>query len=214
MRIAVPAVLASALCAPPALAGNNEVSIGGTSRSLRTASANAVTTENLGGVQLGVARRLPLDVVPNLQLWATGGFASTSAVGELFGMLTEIDAIDLTLGGTARYELHPNLAFVGHIDLGPSRTSLAIEGNSKRVTDTAWGANATGALGVDLFLVANRRFSLGARLELGYTTHAPAALAPKEASSEDMLVLSESQASIGHLDLGGRFYTFSLLSQF
>jgi hypothetical protein len=208
-------IITIAVCAAsPALAGNNEFSIGNTNRSLRTTSANAVTTENLGGVQLGVARQIHLDLVSNLQIWGAVGFSSTSAEGELFGMPTEIDALDITFGGTARYVLHRHLAVVGHLDLGPSRSSLAIEGNNKRVADSAWGATATGALGVDLFLIAYPRFSLGARFEMGYTTHSATALSPVEGASEDMLVLSESQASIGHLDLGGRFYAFSLLSQF
>lgn len=209
------ALIAIALCAAsPALAGNNEVTIGNTNRSLRTASANAVTSENLGGVQLGAARQIHLDLVSNLQIWATLGLASTGAEGELFGMPTEIDALDITFGGTARYVLHRHLAFIAHVDAGPSRSSLVIDGNEKRVADSSWGATATGALGVDLFLVAYPRFSLGARFEMGYTTHSAAALSPVEGSSDDMLVLSESQASIGHLDLRGRFYAFSLLSQF
>ncbi len=213
MRIAI---LAVALCAASsgAVAGNNEVTLGSTNRSLRTASANAVTTENLGGVQLGAARQIHLDLVSNLQIWGAIGFASTSAEGQLFGMPTEIDALDVTFGGHARYLLHRNLAVVGRVDLGPSRSSLAIEGNGHRVTDARWGAIATGAVGVDLFLVAYPRFSLGARFEMGYVAHAAPALSPAEPSSADMLELSESQASIGSLDLGGRFYAFSLLSQF
>ncbi len=209
------AILALALCAAsPALAGNNELSIGGTTRSLRTASANAVTSDNLGGVQLGVARHLDLDLVPSLQIWAAVGFANTSAEGELFGMPTEIDALDLTLGGTARYVLHRNIAVMAHLDLGPSRTSLSIEGNSKTVSDSGWGVSATGAVGVDLFLITYPQFSLGARIEVGYTTHSATSLSPVEGASHDMLVLPGAHASIGHLDLGGRFYAFSLLSQF
>lgn len=211
------APLLAALCAAasPALAGNNEITIGNSDRSLRTASANAVTSENLGGVQLGVARQIHLGLVPNLQIWGALGFASTSAEGELFGMPTEVDALDITFGGNARYVLHRHVALVAKLDLGPTRSSLSIEGNGHTVSDSAWGARARGALGVDLFLVAYPRFSLGARFEMGYVAHsAGGALSPVEGSSEQMLELSESQASIGHLDLGGRYYAFSLLSQF
>lgn len=211
MRIA----LLVALCAAsPAFAGNNEITIGSTDRSLRTASANAVTSENLGGVQLQVARQIHLDLVSNLQIWGAVGFASTSAEGELFGMPTTIDSLDVTFGGHARYVLHRNFAVMARLDLGPSRSSLAIEGNGHNVADSRWGGSATGALGADVFLIAYPRFSLGMRFEMGYTAHAATALSPAQAESEDMLHLSESQASIGHLDLGGRYYAFSLLSQF
>ncbi len=213
MRTAILA-LCVASASSVAFAGNNEVTLGSTDRSLRTASANAVTSENLGGVQLGVARQIHLGLVPNLQIWGAIGFASTSAEGELFGMPTEIDALDLTFGGQARYVLHRNFAVTARLELGPSKTSLSIEGNGHRVSDGRWGAIATGAIGVDVFLIAFPRFSLGARFEMGYTAHSGTALSPAEGTSEDMLVLSESQASIGELDLGGRFYTFSLLSQF
>jgi hypothetical protein len=212
MRNAVIALVAFA--AAPAFAGNNELSIGNTNRSLRTTSANAVTDENLGGVHLGAARQIHLDLVPNLQIWAALGFSSTGAKGELFGMPTEIDMLEFTGGAVARYVPHENFAVLARIDLGPSRSSLAIEGNGHRVTDSSWGVSGTGALGVDVFLVAYPRFSLGARFEMGYVTHSAATLAPREEAGEDMLVLDESQASIGHLDLGGRFFAFSLLSQF
>lgn len=212
MRSAI--LVATLACAAPAFAGNNEVTLGSTNRSLRTASANAVTSENLGGVQLGAARQIHLDLVPNLQIWGAIGFASTSAEGELFGMPTAIDALDITFGGHARYVPHRNFAAFARVDVGPSRSSLAIEGNGHNVSDSRWGASATGALGVDVFLVAYPRFSLGARFEMGYVAHSATALSPAEGSAEDMLELPESQASIGRLDLGGRFYAISLLSQF
>jgi hypothetical protein len=202
------------LAASPAFAGDNELTLGTTSRSLRTASANAVTSENLGGVQLTAARQIHLDLMANLQIWGAVGFVHASAEGELFGMPTDLDAIDVTFGGNARYELHPHFALVARLDAGPSRTSLSIEGLGHTVSDARWGASTTGALGVDALLVAYPRFSLGARFELGYTVHSAPALSPVEGSQGHMLELSESQASVGHLDLGGRYVAFSLLSQF
>jgi hypothetical protein len=212
MRIAVIALTLAA--ASPALAGNNELTIGGTYRSLRTASANAVTDENLGGVQLTAARQIHLDLMTNLQIWGVVGFAHTSAEGELFGMPTTIDATDILLGGNARYELHSHLAVVARVDLGPSKNSLSIEGNGHRVSDGRWGMAATGALGLDLLIVNRPQFSFGWRAELGYVAHSATALSPVEGSSGDMLELSGSQASVGHLDLGGRYFAISLLSQF
>lgn len=208
------ALFAIVLAASPAFAGNNEITLGSTSRSLRTASANAVTSENLGGVQLTAARQIHLDLMTNLQIWGAVGFVHTSAEGELFGMPTDIDAIDVTFGGNARYELHPHFALVGRLDVGPSRTELAIEGNGHSVADSRWGASATAALGADAFLIAYPRFSLGARFELGYTMRSAPALSPMGGAHGDMLELSESQASIGHLDLGGRYVAFSVISQF
>ncbi len=209
------AILSLTLCAAaPAVAGNNEITIGGTGRSLRTASANAVTSENLGGVQLAVARQIHLDFVPNLQIWGAAGFASTSAEGELFGMPTDIESVDLQLGGRARYLLHRYVAVSARLEVGPSHTALAIEGNGHRVSDGRWGGLVTTALGADLFLFASSRFSVGMRFELGYALHSAPALSPVQATDENMLQLPESQASIGSLDLGGRFWAFSFLSQF
>jgi hypothetical protein len=212
MRIAI---LALSICAAtPAFAGNNELWFGSFGRSLRTSSANAVTNDNLGGPQLGLARQLHLDLVTNLQLWATVGYGRGFADGSLFGMPTTIDTHAITLGGRARYELHPNLAISGRLDLGADHAALSIEGNGHTVSDGAWGGSLGGALGLDLLAVARPRFSFGMRFELGYVTASGVALSPAEGASTDMIELPASQASIGHLDLGGRYFALSLLSQF
>lgn len=209
------AVIALALCtATPAFAGDNELALGRSSRSLRTASANAVTGENLGGVQLTAARQIHLELVTNLQIWGAIGFASTSTEGDVFGMQTEIDALDVTFGGRARYLLHSHVALFARLEGGPTRTALSIQGNGHTVSDQRWGMLGTGAVGIDLMAMARSRFGFGMRFELGYVAHSGPALAPAEGASEDMLVLSGSQASIGHLDLGGRYVAFSLLAQF
>lgn len=210
MRIALVLLFA----ASPAFAGNNELTIGTHNRSLRSDSANAVTEDNLGGMQLTYARQLGLDLVTNLQIWATAGFGRTSVDGVLFGMPTSVDATDLFLGGNARYALHPNLVLVGRLDLGPSKSELTVEGNGHTVSDGRWGLQATAALGVDMLAYASTKFSIGLRFEYGYVLHSATALSPAEASNEEMIELPASQASIGQLDLGGRYFAFSLLSQF
>jgi hypothetical protein len=51
-------------------AGNNEVSLTETARSLHTASANAVTEDGMVGGSLGYARRVDIPIAPDLTLWA------------------------------------------------------------------------------------------------------------------------------------------------
>jgi len=201
--------------AASAFAGNHEVTLGSHNRALRTSSANAVTNDTLGGGQLGVARHLSLDLYPKLEVWATGGFNWAGAEGTLFQtMTTEVDSYGFTLGGRARYAVHRLLHVSARVDVGPARQSLTIVGNGHTVADAAWAGTATAAIGVDLMLVAYPRFSFGFRFDLGYVAATGAALSPHEDGDSSKIELDAMQASIGKLDLGGRFLAFSVLSQF
>jgi len=198
-----------------ASAGNHEVTFGSFNRALRSSSANAVTDDTLGGGQLGVARALGLGLYPRLEVWATAGFGWGAASGTLFqSMTTEVDTLGFTLGGRARYALHRHLQASARLDLGTARTALSLTGNGHTVSDASWGGTATTALGLDVMLVAKPRFSLGFRFELGYVTATAVALSPREASDSSKIELDAMQASIGRLDLGGRFLSFAILSQF
>lgn len=201
--------------AASAFAGNHEVTFGSHNRALRSSSANAVTNDTLGGGQLGIARHLDLELYPKLEVWATGGFNWGGAEGTLFQtMTTEVDSYGFALGGRARYSLHRLLHVSARVDVGPARQSLTIVGNGHTVSDAAWVGTATAAIGVDLMLVAYPRFSLGFRFDLGYVTATGAALSPREEGDSSKIELDAMQASIGKLDLGGRFLAFSVLSQF
>jgi len=204
-----------AATASSATAGKNEVTLGSHNRALRASSANAVTNDTLGGGQLAVARHLRLDLYPRLEVWATGGFSWGGAEGTLFQtMTTEVDSYGFTLGGRARYSLHRMLHASARIDVGPARQSLTIVGNGHTVSDAAWAGTATAALGLDLLILAYPRFSLGFRFDLGYVAATGAALSPREEGDSTKIELDAMQASIGKLDLGGRFFAFSVLSQF
>lgn len=206
---------ALALVVAPALAAaetNDEITMGSSIRALRSDSANAVTSDSLGGGQLGYARELPIFLAPGLHLWATAGLGWGNATGMLFGtMSTEIDTVALTAGGRAVYTLHPNLAVSGRLELGSARTELTVDDT---LSDAAWAGVASAALAVDLKLLARPRIGIGLRFELGYVTATAPALAPRGTRDEDTIVLPEMQSSFGSLDLGGRYLSFSLLTQF
>lgn len=196
-------------------AGNTEVTFGSFNRALRSESANAVTDDTLGGLNLGAARKLHLDLLPKLDVWATAGFVWGTAAGTLFQtMTTEVDMLGLTLGGRARYALHRHLHVSARLDLGTARNALTINGNGHTVSDASWGGTVTTAVGLDMMMVARPRFSLGFRFDLGYIAATSVALSPREEGDPSKIELDAMQASIGSLDLGGRFLSFSVLSQF
>jgi hypothetical protein len=211
------AVLAAAA---PAHAGDqNELTIGSWNRALRSASANAVTDDNLGGGVLTYARDLRIRPVPRLAVWATGAFTWAGAEGQMFQTLTtEIDSLGLAAGARARYRVYSWLAVSARADLGTARTALRLtDAMGRSASDARWAGTATAAAALDLLAVAGPRFTLGLRAELGYTAaSAPALTATSDRgeSDGDMLRLPVNESSLGHLDLGGRFFGFSLLSQF
>jgi len=219
----IPAVLASLAVlasAGPARAGDrNELTLGSFNRALRSASANAVTDEDLGGGVLTYARDLRFHPVPRLAVWATGSFTWASAEGTMFQTLsTEIDALGLSAGARARYRLLSRIVASARVDVGAAHTSLRLADQMGRsASDARWAGIATAAVGLDLLALAGPRFSLGIRLELGYTAAmAPALTAGSDRGDddEDKLRLPLTESSLGHLDLGGRFFGFSVLSQF
>lgn len=207
--------LAITTLAGTAHAGDNELSLGSYNRALRTGSANAVTDDTLGGGTLAIGRALDLGLFPNLDVWATSAFSWGGADGSMFQtMTTEVDTIALTFGGRARYTVHRRVAVGARLDLGTARTGLTIHGNGHTVSDAAWGGTATAAATLDLLAIAHPAFALGLRVELGYVTMTAPSLSPRADQDDSKILLDEMQASIGGLDLGGRFMSFSVLSQF
>jgi hypothetical protein len=204
--------------ASPARAGDrNELALGSWNRALRSPSANAVTEDNLAGGALTYARDLRLQPIPGLAVWAVGSFTWAGAEGTMFRTLaTDVDVLELSAGGRARYRLHQRVVLGARLDLGTARTSLRLEDSmGHTAADTRWGGIATAAAGLDLLAIAGPRFALGLRLELGYTAaFAPALTASPGESDGDTILLPMQEASLGHLDLGGRFFGFSFVSQF
>jgi hypothetical protein len=128
---------------------------------------------------------------------------------------TDVAVVGLSAGGLARYRLREHVIATARLELGTARTRLALEDAMGRTASGAsWGGLATAAAGLDL-LATSPRFSLGLRVELGYTAAPGSALTVSPPSGGgDAILLPRSEASFGHLDLGGPFYELSLVSQF
>ncbi|CAN5923356.1 hypothetical protein BH11MYX3_BH11MYX3_21600 [soil metagenome] len=211
--LAVCFVLAAAA---PALADpHNEISLSSYARALRSSSANAVTADGLFGGALGYAREIKLGLMPRLETWATGNFSWGGADGTMFSTLTtEVRTLSFTVGGGARYFVFDRLAVGGRLDVGTARAALTLEEGSRSLHDSGWGGTGTAAASIDMLAIAARSFKLGLRFELGYSMTTAIDLAPSEANDASTIQLEMSQASLGHLDMGGRFFSFALMSQF
>jgi len=212
------ALLAILLLTSTAHAGDNELSAGSGTRALRSASANALTDASLGGGGFAYARRLPLHVRPGLELWATGAAWFGTAEGTMFQTLaTEIDLQQYAVGARARYPLWRRIV-VGsaRLDLGLAETSVDLRDDAGHAAgDSGWGAIATGALGLELLAITHPRFSLGMRFELGYVVASATELTAKsDQPGEGTIQLDRMEASLGHLDLGGRFFAMTLIIGF
>lgn len=198
-------------------AGDNEISIGPTTRALRTSSANTITDDSLGGGQLGYGRALGMQLLPDLALWAEGSFAWGSADGTLFQSLsTELDTIAFTLGARARYPLHTRIVAHARLDLGTSRAALAIrDDHGHTARDRGWGATTQAAVGIDLHALRRPGLSLGIRFELGYVAASSISLtAEPEKPDDDTLHLQMTAAGLGSLNLSGPVFAVSAMSEF
>ncbi len=220
-RLPLLCLLLLGAAAAPARAGDrNELTFGSWNRALRSPSANAVTDDNLVGGALTYARDLRIRPVPGLAVWAVGSFTWAGATGTMFQTLaTDVGVLGLSAGGRARYHLHGRVALSARLDVGGARTSLRLEdAMGHTAADKRWGGLATAAVGLDLLAIAGPRFTLGLRAELGYAAaFAPALTASPDGDGDedgDVIRLPMSEASLGHLDLGGRFFGVSLVSQF
>ncbi len=215
MRTTLAALLVLVTTGTAAADAHNEVMIGSYTRALRASSANAVTNNSLGGGVLGYAREIDLGLMPKLQTWATAGFAWGDADGTMFSTLTtQLTTQTFSFGGRAQYDVLQRLAVGGRLDLGPSRAGLTITEGARTLHDSAWGIATTGALTLDARAIAYPAFKLGFRAELGYTMTSKLDLAPSEANDSSMIQLATSQASLGHLDVSGKYFSVTILSQF
>ncbi|HEY5922280.1 MAG TPA: hypothetical protein VIV11_11445 [Kofleriaceae bacterium] len=210
-------LIALLLLTASAHAGNNELTYGGTSRALRTSSANAVTGDSLVGGELRYARRLGHGFIPHLELWTHGTFAWGTADGTMFQTLgTDLDALTLALGAQVRYDLHHRITASARLDLGTTRAALVISddmGHTAR--DHGWGATTAATLGLDFYAFHGARYALALRFELGAvaTSSIPLTATP-DTASEDTLQLEMTAASLGSLNLSGPVIAASLVGQF
>jgi hypothetical protein len=133
-------------------------------------------------------------------------------------LATDVGVLGVSAGGRARYRLRDRIVASARLDVGAARTRLRLEdAMGHTAADARWGAIATAAVGLDLLALAGPRFALGLRAELGYVvTRAPSLTAAPDdgEGDEDAILLPRTEASVGHLDLGGRFFGVSLVSQF
>lgn len=206
----------TALCLSSSVAAaDGELSFGLYGRSLRAASATALTGDGMMGTEIAGGYLLPLALHPRLEVWATGSLASGAAAGAMFqSMQTEVVGTSITFGGRARYVLHPNVAVGGRLEVGPSETAMSIEVDGVTASDHAWGIATTAAAALDLLAVAKPVFSFGLRVELGYLYASAPSLSPRAPGDDDTLRLDEMQASIGHLSVSGPSLSFSMLGRF
>jgi hypothetical protein len=129
---------------------------------------------------------------------------------------TAIDELGLTGGLAARYRLHRRLTASARVALGAQRVRAAItDSTGTTAYDHGWGAMASAAAALDVFLVTPpRRFALGLRLEAGYVATQGIALTLHTDRPGDAIPLAMTELSIGHLDLSGPSAGVSLLGQF
>lgn len=215
MRLSLATLLVLAAAGPAAADAHNEVSIGSYTRALRTSSANAITNDSLAGGVFAYAREIDLRLVPGLETWATAAFAFGGVDGTMFSSLTtDLSTQQFSFGGRALYSVLRPVAVGARLDLGPSRAALALTEGSRRLSDSGWGVSTTAAVSVDVRALSFPRFKLGMRLELGYVLASKIELAPAEANDSSTIQLEMSQASLGHLDLSGRYFSATIASQF
>lgn len=217
--LSIAAALAAGAASPARAGDRNELSFGSWNRALRSPSANAVTSDNLGGGGVAYARRLDLRPAPRLSLWATGDFTGGAVSGRMFQTLgTDVSVLAFTAGARAKYRLHRWLAATARLDAGAARTSLQLEdAMGHTAADARWGVTGTAAVGLELLSASSARLSLGIRAELGYTAaFAPALTAAPGGGSEDddAILLPMAEARLGHLDLGGRSFALSFVGRF
>ncbi|HLL25841.1 MAG TPA: hypothetical protein VK427_27070, partial [Kofleriaceae bacterium] len=156
--------------------------------------------------------------VDRLELWGTTTALVGFVDGEMFDTLsTRVVSAQLAAGARLRYPVWRRAVIANvRIDAGVQRARVRLENMAgDAAEDSGFGAIATGAVGVEVMPLALRRFSLGVRFELGYVAATGIELAPRADGGDDnTLELHHMAASIGHLDLGGRFASFTFVSTF
>lgn len=196
MRIAILIVLASSTAF-----ADTEVGLGTDVRALHSSSANALTDDSLWGGHVIVARALLQD------LYITGSASIAGATGSMFEMSTSVLQESFSAGVRGRYHLRGPLWGIAHAELGISNTDIKLEDPSyQTLSDHAWAPLVAGALGLELGPV---------RFEVGYVACAAVELTAKSHPPDDGTIrLPMTQASLGSLDLSGKYASISWLVRF
>jgi hypothetical protein len=132
-------------------------------------------------------------------------------------LATDLFDTTITAGVHLRYRPVRNIGVSAGIAIGAQHASLSITDTMDHTaSDTAWGAVARASTQIDLLAIDLPRFSFGLRMELGYLFSQGIELTPTEQRTDDAdtLHIPMSEASLGHLDLGGAFINVGLVSQF
>lgn len=211
------ALSVAAALAASAHAGGNELSMSGSNRGLRSASADALTGDSLGGGSVAYARDLGEVLIPRLHLWARAGIAWGDVQGEMFQTIgTDVSTFELSVGARARYEVWKRVAASVRVDLGAAHTALTLSPvDASDETGARWEPAVTAAAGLDVVAIDWHGFSLGVRGELGYVAAAPAPLTLATATANDgTLRLPATMAPFGHLDVSGPMFAVGLVSTF
>jgi hypothetical protein len=212
------ALLFLLLAAGSAHASDNEVAFGSGTRALRSSSADAITGDSLVGVDVELARALPLELPHHLTLWADTDVAWAGATGTMFTVLsTDLFTTLLTAGLHLRYQPSRWVALSAQVAVGAEHASLSITDSTSHVaSDGAWGAVARAALKLDVLAVALPRFKFGMRLDAGLIASQGIELVPTEQRTDDpdTLHIPMSEASLGRLNLGGAYLDISFITQF
>jgi hypothetical protein len=211
-------VLSILMISATAYAGDaNEVGYMGFGRAMRTASADAVTPDELAGVTLTYARALDgFGLADRLALWADARMEIGDATGQMFqSMDTKLGSVMWMVGARARYMLHSHVAVGARFDVGIHRTELELTDGDTKLSDSGWGMAATGAAGIDLYAYASPRFAIGLRVEVAYTkTQAVGLTMHREGDDDGTIKLPVMDTAFGHLDTSGPSFTGGLIGRF
>ena len=210
------ALLITILLASPAYAGTNEVTLGNAVRTLKSSSANALTDDSLATGRLAYARDVGLAFTPRLRLLVEGALTFGGVQGTMFQTITtDVSTVGLLVGARAEYAIYDRVTAGARLDLGSGYADLTLTQDGHSASDSRWGGIVDAALGIDALAVQRRRFSFGVRFELGYAIqHVPALAPTRDGGDPSAIKLEMMAASIGHLDLDGPWFGFSMFSQF
>jgi hypothetical protein len=211
----LPILLVLAATTSTAAHADTELGIGMVDRALHSPSANALTSDSLFGGTLAVSHALHVGP-PQIALWLTGSMTVAAATGTMFEMDTTIAQEAFQGGVRARYPLSPHVGAIARAEVGMSNVDIKLaDPVNQTLSDHAWAPLATGALGLEWSGLEDHGMAMGVRLELGYTACAPVELTAKTHPPDDgTLRLPMTQASLGSLDLSGKYLAASLLVRF
>jgi hypothetical protein len=196
-------------------ATNDELRFGGGARALRSASANALTGDNLAGTSLGYARDLGVAVLPGVALWLDAGATFGEATGRMFQTVTtDLATTGFTAGLRARFALRRRIAASASLDVGMQRARVELATAGTTASDHGWGAMTRAVAALDLLAIATPRFGLGVRFELGHVLAQPVSLTPRRATGDGVIELPMAAFALGGLDLGGPAFDVSVIAQF